>query len=78
MTAAVFFFVLGLLVGHLLGVLSVSFIVGEGIDWSRHECRTCVDWEDDTFTPTCQGRGPRQGMHTEPRDRCDKWRGGRQ
>ena len=70
MVEAVFFFTLGIVVGHLCGVLSVGLIVGDGINWSKHECRTCREWEDDPYGPTCK----RSGRHTEARDTCDKWR----
>lgn len=76
MVEAVFFLALGIVIGHLLGILSAGFLMGDGVDWSRHECRTCRDWQDSPFTPTCGGDGPRKGERCEARDRCDAWRGG--
>ena len=76
MHEAIFFFILGILVGHLLGVLSVGFVLDGSVNWSKHECRTCRDWHDDLLTPTCGGSGPRAGERTDARDRCDAWRGG--
>ena len=73
MVEVIFFFALGLVVGHLLGVMSVGLILHKGIDWSRHECRTCAYMLDDMTGTRCGGEGPRSGGRVELTDTCDEW-----